>query len=869
MNLWLCITIVPVAYNTARIFTRSFTGQFDPVNSDDCFLRRLIYCPEGQKGRCKMKWLNGYKIRLALVGFVIATLLTQPAIGSDSEGVRPIADAGSSRYAAQDPVMLDGTGSYDPDNSCPLSYEWRQIGGPSVVIIDANTATPTIGGSMQPSSGRDPTLNISGFTQTDEIQECEFELLVSDGKLTSLPDTVKVIIVPDFGAMELELKNDSFDPNKPTIFFFGGGNCVTGLQQYARLFFDRADWLPKVNAIEFLKGYKPDDITSTLTYYQCGDMIIVYLSSVAPNYNQPIQTSGHSTGGMPAIDVGIRLNLTYVDARYAVNRVTFLDATGYCRDRDNYSESITAFLGSSVDGEQCWIDSYPATLPGTYGGAIMKRDYGFQSNVLTVWFDAATGPGSENYKHYLPPYFYANSLRYPDLQEFNHGIIAGAYWSVIGPGKNLQLASTPDVETYKFTWYGDASSGYMDFYDEGIYPGRLPEPVTLVGPEDGALVDANGAVLSCEESENAVGYQLLFGLDPDRVMYYYTISDTPSPPTEVITTFPFKETWWTVKVRDQYGSTIYADPIQVIAENVAPLVLKIENVTLGKGYSSIQTAIDDAVPGDEIVAKEGIYYESIDLKGKNLLVRSTDPNDPTIVAATVINGVYHDSAVIFSGSEDASCVLAGFTINGGKRGIYCSGASPTITNCTIAENVNADMGAGMFLKDSSSPTLVNCMFSSNSASVMGGGMYNENSSPILINCTFAGNSATYFGGGIYSAVGSPVLTNCILWGDTPDEISMFSGTPVITYSDVQGGWAGEGNIDADPLFADPGNGDYHLKSQAGRWDLNSQSWVIDDVTSPCIDAGDPSSPVGLEPLPNGGIINMGAYGGKSKASKSP
>ena len=59
-----------------------------------------------------------------------------------------------------------------------------------------------------------------------------------------------------------------------------------------------------------------------------------------------------------------------------------------------------------------------------------------------------------------------------------------------------------------------------------------------------------------------------------------------------------------------------------------------------------------------------------------------------------------------------------------------------------------------------------------------------------------------------------------------------------------------------------------MKSQAGRWDPNSQSWVQDDVTSPCIDAGDPMSPIGFEPFPNGGIINMGAYGGTVEASKS-
>jgi hypothetical protein len=132
----------------------------------------------------------------------------------------------------------------------------------------------------------------------------------------------------------------------------------------------------------------------------------------------------------------------------------------------------------------------------------------------------------------------------------------------------------------------------------------------------------------------------------------------------------------------------------------------------------------------------------------------------------------------------------------------------------------------------------------------------------------------------------------------------------ITYSDLAGGptgihigggsilnW-GAGNIDADPLFAKPGywvdsddpnravepghrnavwiDGDYHLKSEAGRWTLanwvesdpNSKNWVLDEVTSPCIDRGDPSSPVGDEPMPNGGIINMGAYGGTREASMS-
>ncbi|GAF78502.1 unnamed protein product, partial [marine sediment metagenome] len=83
---------------------------------------------------------------------------------------------------------------------------------------------------------------------------------------------------------------------------------------------------------------------------------------------------------------------------------------------------------------------------------------------------------------------------------------------------------------------------------------------------------------------------------------------------------------------------------------------------------------------------------------------------------------------------------------------------------------------------------------------------------------------------------------------------------------------GDGNIDADPCFADPCNGDYHLKSQAGRWEPSGQTWVQDAVTSPCIDAGidvgNPASDWTAELWPHGKRINMGAYGDTPEASMS-
>jgi predicted outer membrane repeat protein len=240
-------------------------------------------------------------------------------------------------------------------------------------------------------------------------------------------------------------------------------------------------------------------------------------------------------------------------------------------------------------------------------------------------------------------------------------------------------------------------------------------------------------------------------------------------------------------------------------------------------------------------------------------------------------------------------------VHGGA--IYNENSDPEISNCTFTNN-SAVSGGGMYNRaydDYANPLLTNCRFISNSAEQEGGAMHNDYSFPTLINCTLSGNSAER-GGGIYSRYGSIVtltnctfaanlatngkalafhshdpehpysselyLTNCILW-DGGDEIWNNDGSTItVTYSDVEAGWPGPGNIDTDPCFADPESGDYHLKSQADRWDPPTADWIQDDVTSPCIDAGDKASPVGYEPFPNGGVINMGAYGGTAEASKS-
>jgi hypothetical protein len=425
------------------------------------------------------------------------------------------------------------------------------------------------------------------------------------------------------------------------------------------------------------------DAGSDLTFSRCADMIIVFLSAVAPDYKGSIQTIGFSLGGVPAIDVALRLNKIYADARYAVNRVSFLDASTFVLGYREYSARVADFLANPVEGEQCWLDCYNSFDGNSY------------PNVLNVSF--------ETLDHILANNWYQKSLKTSDMNVFNNGVIAGAYWSVVGPGRNLQLASTPEVRSYNFRWYGDSYSGNMNFCLNvghlGRLPGRLPEPVTLIGPEDGASVDANGAVLSCKESENAIGYQLLIGSDPYHTVYL--ISDTPIPPEQVISSSPFEQTWWTVKAYDKYGSTIYADPIRINFENIGPPI--IENISIGKSYSSIQLAIDDADSGDEIIVSEGIYQEHIDFRDKNLTVTSKDPNDSAVVAATIIDGIAQGPVVTLPRGQGSSCVIAGLAITGGTIGISSGVASPTIRNCSIESTpVSIEFIYGF------EPTIINC-----------------------------------------------------------------------------------------------------------------------------------------------------------------
>ena len=343
---------------------------------------------------------------------------------------------------------------------------------------------------------------------------------------------------------------------------------------------------------------------------------------------------------------------------------------------------------------------------------------------------------------------------------------------------------------------------------------------------------------------------------------------------------------WNNPVDRQYSRNLgTGDGIELVMPSFATPDGPVRNTANSKRYDRIRHAISEAQSGEKIIVGPGVYQEDINFKGRNLTLSSSDPRDPAVVAATVLSGAAGAQAVTFAAGEDESCVLSGLTITGADTGIYCSGSSPTVTDCVITGN----QAAGIQMYEGSNPTITNCRIALNAGPGVkmwpkASGRVTIYNQPTITNCVIAANNGPGISGGIPALTNctivanlqhgigslSPTVSNCLIYynGNGSDTAQIESSLPTVTYSGVQGGWPGEGNIDVDPCFADPENGDYHLKSEAGRWDTSGRTWVRDDVTSPAIDTGKPDSDWSAELWPNGKRVNMGAYGGTPQASMS-
>jgi len=264
--------------------------------------------------------------------------------------------------------------------------------------------------------------------------------------------------------------------------------------------------------------------------------------------------------------------------------------------------------------------------------------------------------------------------------------------------------------------------------------------------------------------------------------------------------------------------------------------------------------------------------------------------------------IISDNMITGNSGSDSYALIAG-------TGIYLTNNShPVISRNVIQNNqarpsLNHGAGAGIYVGTGCDATIVNNVISDNTATGMhssyqgrGVAIFVSAAAPLIANNTIANNtgSGTVHGALQLDTSGAPVVVNNIFAFNSGYAIAEMTaaGSPSsVRYNDFWNNATGmywdqgttayadvavldatvvecDNNLSVDPLFADPPSRDFHLKSNGGRYDPATATWVVDAVNSPSIDAGDPASPFANEPAPHGGRINQGAYGNTVEASKT-
>ncbi len=321
-----------------------------------------------------------------------------------------------------------------------------------------------------------------------------------------------------------------------------------------------------------------------------------------------------------------------------------------------------------------------------------------------------------------------------------------------------------------------------------------------------------------------------------------------------------------------------------------------DGLTPATAKASVQAVLDayDLEPGDAVYVDTGTYVLT-----ENITVDSLDSGasgDPvTFQGSTHPDGTTLDRNDTSSSSCRGISIGASYVrvqdirVTGSYYGIYVAGTDCEVRGCELFENTMGLMVGGR------STVLVNNLIHDNTSAGMYFAVYEGAYNPVVVNNTVVGNGdygvrfaysilsdAASFKNNVVRADGAG---NCCVYfsasihtGCTWDynDLHATGGASVGYYGSASRATLGEWreatgkdsiSISEDPLFVDEVSGDYHLSSTGGSW--HGGAWAADGMSSPCIDAGDPASGYSNESSPNGGRVNLGAYGNTDQASKTP
>jgi len=584
---------------------------------------------------------------------------------------------------------------------------------------------------------------------------------------------------------------------------------------------------------------------------------LCYDASVSVNMNY---SSSGSSASLYKAGFALVLTFQYSNAIY-----------GYSSGMDISGPGLNGMVNPNLDYEHPVIIGIAGGPYDDFGHAVVADGYGYNFSTLYHHLNMGWAGTQDAWYHFcadMPP---------------GYTIVFGCVYNVFvsGTGEIISGRITDrngnPIGGATVTAQG-ASGPYSAITDSnGIYAlAKLPSntPFTVSANEIG--YNFNSQNVKTGFSQDFVPNSgNLWGIDFVEVLTLYVDDDAPGDPCA--------------------GDPTFSDPN--------------EDGSAGHPFDAIQEAFNAVYAEGTVVVLTGTYTgvgnRDIDFGGKAITVRSSDPYESAVVAATVIDCQGSGRAFYFHTSEGPTSIIDGLTIINGYStyggAIRIQGANPSMTNCTFAGNSDNSGGAifidgspkltnctfvgnsaaygGAVYSNSGYPRLTNCRFVGNSANVNGGGMVNSGASLTLVNCTFSGNSAADYGGGLCGFYGdltlanctfsgntasnygggmyihrcNPMVTNSIFWSNTAsygpqialtDQYAPHSNL-TISYSDIQGGQAA--------IHVDAG---CSVTWGAGNIDLDpnfldpngpdNMAGTMDDnlrllACSPCIDTGDNNS----------------------------
>lgn len=743
--------------------------------------------------------------------------------------IAPVCDAGPDLlWQIPSEVVLDGSRSYDPDGD-RLTYSWRQISGPQVQLIGADGVSPSF----------------VCLRHGDYV----FELVVSDGHAEGM-DIVKVT------TMNLAITQRSIEPRhanttgfhypdvdgQRVVYAFGSGHAF--------------DWdiVIKDLGTGLSQTYKSLGSGRDLdTQPRIHDQTIVWAGGI--RYGQPWSSDEPLTLGIFAARLGGQ-------QVYTLRQQSMTS-----------SYSHPAIWGNKV----VWLEhkDFNLDLPGPQADRWWWAPYSIAGADITdierpVYFTVAQDVG------YRDPYeiygYYADFDHVIDISDQivvweAMGDIYGADISDLDAIRVFPICTDPGRQ-YDPAIYGrmvvwtDCRDDAGDIYGADITDPNCPKLICIVkaqGRQWQPAIDGDLVVYVDDADNGRIKVRrLVAGYAPVELR----LQENPSGLGPAI---------WAGTMVWQMG---YNGPLQglVLEAGISVPAGPVENLSTASRHLTIQDAVNMAKDGARIAIAPGLYREEVRIQDKHVLLTSIYPTHWDVVESTVIDGYW---AAIHCLGQVGDTVIDGLVLTGGQYGLVCTGASPRISHCQIRDN----WSSGVLMSERSSAILDHCQIIGNGwtgIELARQGLVGRGGImpcfPTISDCLIAGNAGHGISGNWPAIINCTIVDNA-LEGLACDSVTMVNSivyyngrsrplipgpTVTVTYSDIQGGCAGLGNIDVEPGFV-----------RSGSW-ADDSIWIMGDYRlakgSVCIDAGDPQTVIepGQTDLSGyqrlfGSRIDMGAY----------